>query len=115
MRSAFSIIALSSRAFAKCSAAWTAALDADGLSWGPINTLEQVFDHPQVQARGMRVEMDHPLSGTVPLVGSPLKLSASPVSYRRHPPTLGEHTDAILAELGRDAGEIATLREQGVI
>ena len=99
----------------RTSADWTAALDAAGLSCGPINTLEQVFDHPQVQARGMRVEMDHPLSGTVPLVGSPLKLSASPVSYRRHPPTLGEHTDAILAELGRDAGEIATLREQGVI
>ncbi len=99
----------------RTSADWSAALDAAGLSCGPINTLEQVFDHPQVQARGMRVEMDHPLSGTVPLVGSPLKLSASPVSYRRHPPTLGEHTDAILAELGRDAGEIAALRDQGVI
>jgi len=99
----------------RASADWTAALDAAGLSCGPINTLEQVFDHPQVQARGMRVQMDHPLSGTVALVGSPLKLSASPVSYRRHPPTLGEHTDVILAELGRDAGEIAALRDQGVI
>ena len=97
------------------SADWFAKLDAAGLSCGPINTLEQVFAEPQVRARGMRIEMEHPLSGTVPLVGSPLKLSASPVSYRRPPPTLGEHTRAILAELGCDAAEIAALRDSGVV
>ena len=97
------------------SADWFAKLDAAGLSCGPINTLEQVFAEPQVRARGMRIEMEHPLSGTVPLVGSPLKLSASPVSYRRAPPTLGEHTRAILAELGYDAAEIAALQETGVV
>jgi crotonobetainyl-CoA:carnitine CoA-transferase CaiB-like acyl-CoA transferase len=94
---------------------WFAMLEAAGLPCGPINTLEQVFADPQVLARGMRIEMDHPLSGTVPLVGSPLKLSASPVTYRRHPPTLGEHTDAILAELGYEAAEIAALRSHGVV
>ena len=101
---------------ARCSSAdWFAKLDAAGLSCGPINTLQQVFADPQVRSRGMRIEMEHAVSGTVPLVGSPLKLSASPVSYRRAPPTLGEHTRAILAELGYDAAEIAALHDAGVV
>jgi crotonobetainyl-CoA:carnitine CoA-transferase CaiB-like acyl-CoA transferase len=106
---------LEARMAERTSAEWSVMLEEAGLPSGPINNLEQVFADPQVLARGMRVELDHPLAGTVALVGSPLKLSASPVTYRRHPPTLGEHTEAILSELGRDAAEIAALHDDGVV
>ena len=94
---------------------WQEVMDAAGLSCGPINNLEEVFSHPQVAARDMKIEMDHPLSGTVTLVGSPLKLSASPVAYRLAPPLLGEHTDGILGELGYTAAEIEALRKDGIV
>ena len=58
---------------------------------GPINDLAQVFADPQVQARGLRVELPHPLAGTVPQVASPIRLSETPVEYRNPPPTLGQH------------------------
>ena len=95
--------------------AWLTRLEAASLPCGPINTLDQVFDHPQVQDRGMRIDMAHPLADSVPLVGSPLKLSASPVAYRLPPPLLGEHTDAVLSEVGYGDEEIASLREIGVL
>ena len=65
----------------------------------------------------MRIAMPHPLAGkgTVDLIGNPLKLSATPVAYRRPPPTLGQHTGEVLAELGLDEAELATLRAEGVI
>jgi crotonobetainyl-CoA:carnitine CoA-transferase CaiB-like acyl-CoA transferase len=66
----------------------------------------------------MRIEMPHPqaASGTVPLIASPIKMSATPPSYRHAPPTLGQHTDEVLEELlGLDAGERGRLREQGII
>ena len=94
---------------------WLEVLEAAGLPCGPINTLEQVFSHPQVTARDMKIEMAHPLSGTVTLVGSPLKLSASPVAYRLAPPLLGEHTDGILGELGYTAADIEALRKDGIV
>jgi crotonobetainyl-CoA:carnitine CoA-transferase CaiB-like acyl-CoA transferase len=61
------------------------------------------------------VEMPHPTAGTVKLVGSPLKLSDTPVSYVRHPPLLGEHTEEVLGELGYSDEEIKRLREEGAI
>ena len=71
---------------------------------------------PQVQARGLKVTMPHPVAGQVPLVASPMKLSATPVDYRLPPPMLGEHTDEILAAtLGLDAAAIARLRADGVV
>jgi crotonobetainyl-CoA:carnitine CoA-transferase CaiB-like acyl-CoA transferase len=63
----------------------------------------------------MTVSMPHPLAGEVRLVASPIKLSGTPVQYRRAPPLLGEHTDEVLRELGLDAAEIATLRADAVI
>jgi crotonobetainyl-CoA:carnitine CoA-transferase CaiB-like acyl-CoA transferase len=78
---------------------WIALLEAAGVPCGPINDIAQVFADPQVQARGMRIAMAHPEAGEIPLVASPLKLSATPVSYRRPPPRLGEHTREVLAEL----------------
>ena len=99
----------------RSSSEWMEAMDSAGLSCGPINTLEEVFSHPQVAARDMKIEMPHPLSGTVTLVGSPLKLSASPVSYRLAPPLLSEHTDGILGELGYSADDIEALKTDGIV
>jgi crotonobetainyl-CoA:carnitine CoA-transferase CaiB-like acyl-CoA transferase len=79
-------------------AGWIAAMEAAGVPCGPINTLDKVFDDPQVRARGLRIELPHPVAGTVPLVANPIRMSASPVSYRRAPPGLGEHTGEVLAE-----------------
>ena len=97
--------------------AWMEALEAAGVPCAPVNTIDQVFADPQVQARGMQIRMPHPLaSGDVPLVGSPVKLSRTPVNYRRAPPTLGEHTDEVLSQiLGLGESEREDLREEGVI
>ena len=102
---------------ARTTAAWMASLEAAGVPCAPVNTIDQVFADPQVQARGMQIRMPHPLAGEdVRLVGSPIRLSGTPVSYRRAPPTLGEHTDEVLAEvLDLDESERAALREDGVI
>jgi crotonobetainyl-CoA:carnitine CoA-transferase CaiB-like acyl-CoA transferase len=72
-------------------------LEADGIPVGPINTLPEVFDSDQVAARGMRIRMDHP-SGGVDLIGNPVKMSRTPVSYRLPPPTCGAHTDEVFRE-----------------
>ena len=98
-------------------AAWMEALEAAGVPCAPVNTIDQVFADPQVEARGMQIRMPHPLAGEeVRLVGSPIGLSRTPVSYRRAPPTLGQHTDEVLAEmLSLSESERAALRDQGVI
>ena len=97
--------------------AWMEALESAGVPCAPVNTMDRVFADPQVEARGMQIRMPHPLAGEdVRLVGSPIRLSATPVSYRRAPPTLGQHTDEVLAEvLDLSEGERAALREEGVI
>src|SRR5438105_12206727 len=91
---------------------WLAALEAAKVPCGAINDLAEVFADPQVAARGMTVAVAHPLAGSLPLVASPIKLSATPVAYRRAPPPLGEHTEAGLAGIGHLAPQIATLRER---
>ena len=96
-------------------AEWLAALEAAKVPCGPINDLADVFADPQVLARAMTVDLPHPLAGSVRLVGSPIKLSATPVRYRRAPPLLGADTESVLAEHGYDAGAIAELRRSGVI
>ncbi|MFZ5492317.1 MAG: CaiB/BaiF CoA transferase family protein [Pseudomonadota bacterium] len=96
--------------------AWEDALCAVDVPCGRINDMAQVFEQPQVKARGMQISLDHPAAGPVPLVGSPLRFSGTPVEYRLPPPRLGEHTDAVLGGLlGKSAGEIAALRAAGVV
>jgi crotonobetainyl-CoA:carnitine CoA-transferase CaiB-like acyl-CoA transferase len=95
--------------------AWVKLLEPLGVPVGPINTLAQVFDHPQVQSRGMRFELPHPLAGAVPMVASPMRMSGTPVRYQSAPPTLGQHTDEVLRELGVSDAELARLRETGVV
>jgi crotonobetainyl-CoA:carnitine CoA-transferase CaiB-like acyl-CoA transferase len=94
---------------------WVRLLEPLGVPVGPINTLAHVFEHPQVQSRGMRFELSHPLAGVVPMVASPMRLSGTPVTYRSAPPTLGQHTDEVLRELGVSDAELARLRETGVV
>ncbi|MEO8152873.1 MAG: CaiB/BaiF CoA-transferase family protein [Rhizobacter sp.] len=94
---------------------WLAALEAAKVPCGAINNLGEVFADPHVQSRGMTVAMPHPLTDALQIVASPMKLSATPVQYRRPPPLLGEHTDAVLAEMGWSAQEIAALRTAGII
>ena len=82
----------------RTTAQWVQALESAGVPCGPINRLDDVFADPQVQARGLRIELPHPTAGTVPLVANPIRLSGSPVSYRRAPPLLGEHTDEVIRD-----------------
>jgi len=94
---------------------WLEALEAVKVPCGPINDLADVFADPQVQQRGMTIDVPHPLSGSVRLVASPMKLSATPVRYDRAPPLLGADTERVLGELGLDAAAIAGLRRAGAI
>jgi crotonobetainyl-CoA:carnitine CoA-transferase CaiB-like acyl-CoA transferase len=95
---------------------WVAAMEDAGVPCGPINTLDRVFEDPQVQARGLRIEMPHPLAGTVPLVANPIRLSGTPIEYRRAPPTLGQHTDEVLAQwLQLDAAAVAALKHDQIV
>ena len=86
---------------------WIALLENEGVPCGPINTIADVFSDPHVQARGMRIEMSHPVAGEIPLVASPIRLSDTPVQYRTAPPQLGQDTRQVLSEvLGLSQGAI---------
>lgn len=95
---------------------WLELLEAAGIPNGPINDLAQVYKEPQVEARGVRIELEHAAGGKLPLVASPMRFSGTPLEYRLAPPALGQHTDEILSGLlGKDAAEIERLRAAGVI
>jgi glutaryl-CoA transferase len=97
-------------------AAWLAALEPAQVPCAPINDLAQVFADPQVRHRGMRVDVAHPSGGSVPMVASPLRLSATPPAYDRAPPLLGQHTEEILRQrLGMSDERITELRRNGVV
>ncbi|SKC76679.1 Crotonobetainyl-CoA:carnitine CoA-transferase CaiB [Burkholderia sp. YR290] len=95
---------------------WIDALEAAGVPCGPINDLEEVFENEQVVARGMEIQLPHPSGGTVKLVRNPIRMSATPPEAQAHPPTLGEHTEAVLRDvLGYDDVRIDALRGRSVI
>ncbi len=95
---------------------WIDQLEAVGVPCGPINDIGDVFDNPQVRARGVAMEMPHPTAGKVTLVRSPMRLSATPVATDKAPPLLGQHTDEVLREvLGHSEERIAALRAKGVL
>ncbi len=94
---------------------WVDALLEVGVPAGPINSIAEVFDDPQVLARNMLAEVPHPRLGTVRMSGIAYKHGDTPASIRRHPPMLGEHTDEVLRELGVADDEIAALRQDGAI
>ena len=97
-------------------AQWISELEAASVPCGPINNMQQVFEDPHVQHRHMRVEIPHPLGGTVPSVANPMRFSETPIEYHSAPPLLGQHTDEVLGRvLGYDAGRIDALRAAGTV
>jgi crotonobetainyl-CoA:carnitine CoA-transferase CaiB-like acyl-CoA transferase len=94
---------------------WVAALDAAGVPASPINSIPEVFADPQVKSRRMITEIPHPLAGTVPQVGSPMRFGEGAVQPQRPPPLLGEHNVEVFHELGIDDQQLAELKRLGVI
>jgi crotonobetainyl-CoA:carnitine CoA-transferase CaiB-like acyl-CoA transferase len=95
---------------------WMAVCETAGIPAAPINGLEQVFEDPQVQARGLRTTVHHPVDGPMDLVASPLRVTSAPPEIRLPPPTLGQHTDEILGGfLEMSEAEIDALRKDGVV
>jgi len=95
---------------------WMEKLEALKIGCGPINTLKQVFDDPQVKARGMEVQMKHSSGKVVTVIANPVRLSETPPDYRIAPPLLGEHTSEVLQDLlGIDEATYAALKKKGVI
>jgi len=95
---------------------WLARLETAQVPCGPINDLAEVFNDPQVLARGMVESWNHPLRADLKLVASPMKLSATPVQQLLPPPCLGEHTSAVLKDwLGLGPSEVSALQSQNVI
>jgi crotonobetainyl-CoA:carnitine CoA-transferase CaiB-like acyl-CoA transferase len=95
---------------------WISTLEPVGVPCAPINRLDQVFAHPQVVHRGLRIDLPHSAGAAAPLVGNPIKFSRTAIEYRKAPPMLGEDANALLGEtLGLSEAEIAHLRSQCII
>jgi crotonobetainyl-CoA:carnitine CoA-transferase CaiB-like acyl-CoA transferase len=84
---------------------------------GPVNDIAQAFGDPQAVHRGARIAMAHPTAagGSVDLIGNPIKMSETPVTYRRAPPTVGQHSAEVLREAGYDEAAIRALAEAGAV
>ena len=97
-------------------AEWLAGLETVGVPCGPINDLEQLFDDPHIQSRERRIELPHPLAGTVAQVANPIHYSDAELAYTHAAPTLGQHTDEVLGDLlGLAEDDIRRLRDHGTI
>lgn len=94
---------------------WLMLFSEKKIPSGPINTMDRVFENPQVQAREMVVSVNHPQAGSIKLVGSPLKLSRTKVEIERHPPMPGEHTEEILQEAGFSVEKIMQLKMMKIV
>lgn len=95
---------------------WLISLEQVGVPCGPINTLDRVFDDPQVKHRGLKITRSHPEDGEVSLVSNPIRFNGEALNAPTAPPMLGEHTEAILSRhLGLDAQALADLKAKGVI
>ena len=95
---------------------WLAKLQEADIPSGPINTIPDVFNHPQATVRNFKVEIEHPTAGMINLPGFPYKMSQTPAKIHRPPPLLGEHTEEVLIErLGYTSEKVAQLKEQKVI
>ena len=94
---------------------WLELLDARGVPCGPINDYAEVMADPHVRARELVVETDHPTLGRIPTLGTPIKLSETPLAPGRPAPRLGQHTDEVLVDAGYGAEEIAELRRAGAV
>jgi crotonobetainyl-CoA:carnitine CoA-transferase CaiB-like acyl-CoA transferase len=106
---------LAERFAGRSTADWLATLDAAEIPCGPINDIVAAFASREAVELGMTVEQEHPAWGVIRQVGIPFRLASTPATIRTPPPSLGEDTDAILAEFGYDAGAIAGLRARGIV
>jgi crotonobetainyl-CoA:carnitine CoA-transferase CaiB-like acyl-CoA transferase len=97
------------------SAFWLAELEKAGVPCGPILDYEDALTTPQAIARDMTVDVDHPTLGALRTLGTPIKMSATPLNPKRRGPMLGEHTDDVLAEAGYSRDEIEQLRYSGAV
>jgi crotonobetainyl-CoA:carnitine CoA-transferase CaiB-like acyl-CoA transferase len=97
-------------------AEWVLLLEPEGVPCGPVNSIAQTFASPQVMHRQMRIDLPHPLSGSVPSVANPIKFSDTPIQYRNAPPTLGQHSHEVLQQyVGLSDEEIEALKTKQVI
>jgi crotonobetainyl-CoA:carnitine CoA-transferase CaiB-like acyl-CoA transferase len=96
-------------------ASWVAKLELAGVPCSPINTIPDLMEEPQVKHRGMVRKLDHPAAGTVPQIVSPMRFSNAPLKFDRPPPTLSQHTNEVLKQLGMDEEEIRELKRNDVI
>lgn len=95
---------------------WVRLLEPEGVPCGPVNSIAQTFANPQVMHRQMRIDLPHPLSGSVPSVANPIKFSGTPIQYRNPPPTLGQHSYEVLQQyVGLSGEEIETLKTKQII
>jgi crotonobetainyl-CoA:carnitine CoA-transferase CaiB-like acyl-CoA transferase len=96
-------------------ASWVAKLELAGVPCSPINTIPDLMEEPQVKHRGMVRKLDHPAAGKVPQIVSPMRFSNAPLKFDRPPPTLSQHTNEVLKQLGMDEEEIRELKRNDVI
>ena len=107
---------LQQRLVTRSVAQWVEVLQPEGVPCGPVNSIAQTFANPQVIHRQMRVDLPHPLAGSVPSVANPIKFSGTPIQYGEAPPTLGQHSDQVLREyVGLSDAEIEALRIKRII
>ena len=95
---------------------WVRLLEPEGVPCGPVNSIAQTFANPQVMHRQMRIDLPHPLSGSVPSVANPIKFSDTPIQYRNAPPTLGQHSHEVLQQdVGLSDEDIEVLKTKQII
>lgn len=95
---------------------WLEGFKDNNVPASPINNIKQAFADPQVQARGMQIEVEHPVAGTMPGMATPLKFSGTPIEYGKSAPMLGEDTVDVLSRvLGKSNAEIAALQKKGIV
>ena len=95
---------------------WVGLLQPEGIPCGPVNSIAQTFANPQVMHRQMRIDLPHPLSGSVPSVANPIKFSDTPIQYRNAPPTLGQHSHEVLQHyVGLSDADIEALSKNGIV
>jgi CoA:oxalate CoA-transferase len=95
---------------------WVDLFVKEAIPCGPVNNMANLFSDPQVQHRNMVAEVPHPTIGKLRLGGIPIKYAETPLSIRRPPPLLGEHTDEVLSQvLGLSSSRVGALKEEGVV
>ena len=107
--------AVTARMLERTTSEWLAIFDAAGVPAGPVRRISELVDDPQVRANDLVVEFEHPVAQTVAMVGPIVTMSDTPTRAASPPPTLGQHTDEVLRDLGYDADAIADLKKRRVV